>query len=240
MAYLLKKTFLFFLLALTCINSVFASSISVYPMSSDLTIQDRYNNFQIQNTGGDTAYVQATIYHVENPGMPNQRFVPLVDNPYQVGLIVTPNKMVIPAGEMRVAQALYIGPPVSTDSVYEVKFSPVSGELVAVGSSKEISAGVELIIAYGTSVIIRPPLSALKPHVTAVRNGTTLHLSNTGNTTVTIGNCMQCQQKICKKIPELSLQLFPGNTSNFKLSQALPLQCQEEVLKNQFFSFNIA
>ncbi len=233
-----KKITIVLLILASSIASVFGSSILVYPMTMDLTLQNRYQDVQIQNTGNDTAYVAISIYRVNNPGMQSQSFTALNDNPYQVGLIVTPNKMIIPEGQMRIARILYIGSPISSDAIYEVKFTPVSGQLIAVGNNQGINAGVELIIAYGASVIVRP--ANLQPNVIGTRQGTNLILNNTGNTTVLIGNCQQCNGSHCQKVINLNLRLYPNNTGHFALPQALPVQCQEEVLQNQFLPFNIS
>lgn len=227
---LCKKVGLIFSLTVALATSAFASSISVYPMSADLTEQNRYQDVQVQNTGSDTAYVAITIYLINNPGMPNQSVTKLSDNPYQVGLIVTPNKMVIPQGQMRIARILYIGQPLSTDAIYEVKFTPVSGQLLAMGGSNQnVSAGLELIIAYGVGVTVRP--AQLEPQVNATRDGTKLTLTNKGNTTVTIGNCT----------PDKSIfaTLYPGNVKTITLTQDAPQTCQEQVLNNHYSAFKI-
>ncbi len=226
----LKQVGLIFALVSLAASPSFASSISVYPMSADLTGQTRYQDIQVQNTGNDTAYVAITIYLINNPGMPDQSVVKLNDNPYQVGLIVTPNKMVIPQGQMRIARALYIGKSVSQDAVYEVKFTPVSGQLVAIGNSNtDVNAGLELVIAYGVGIIVRP--AHLEPQIAATRDGTSLTLTNTGNTTITIGNCTPDQN--------IAATLYPGNTQKITLTQASAQNCQEQVLNNHFSAFKI-
>lgn len=220
------------------VNIALASSISVYPMAADLTAAMPYQDLQVQNTGDDTAYVELSIYRLNNAGTPTQNFTELNDNPYQVGLIATPNKMVIPAGQMRMARVLYIGKPASSDIVYEVKLTPVSGQLVTIGTDKtNVTAGVQLIIAYGVAIYVRPV--NLNPNINSTRNGTSLTLSNTGNTTVLIGDCKQCVDTSCTAVPTLNAHLYPGNNAHFTLPKDLPVQCQKEVLQNEFSNFTI-
>ena len=205
-----------------------SSSIMVYPLSADLTFNNRFQDVQVQNSGSDIAYVAISIYRVNHPGMPDQSFTMLEDNPYQVGLIVTPSKMIIPAGQFRIARILYIGKPVTSDVAYEVKFTPVAGALVPVGNST-LSAGIELVVAYGVSILVRPV--NLSPHLIATREGKALSLQNTGNTTVTLENCLPDKNLIA--------QLYPGNTFHYTLTTASPQTCVEEVLQEQFSSFKI-
>ncbi len=220
-------------------SAAFASTISVYPLAADITANTRFQDIQILNTGNTTAYVSTQIYRVDHPGTPAQTFTALSDNPYQVGLIVTPNKMVIPAGQMRIIRALYIGKSAASDVVYEVKLSPVSGQLVAIGSNdKDVSAGIQLIISYGVAVFVRP--TTLIPDIEATRNGTALTLKNTGNTTVQIGNCKQCPSlDQCNKVATLAATLYPGNTFHYTLPANLPVLCTREVLQNQYSQFKI-
>lgn len=206
-------------------------------MTADLTTQSPYQDIQVENDGNDTAYVAITVYRVSNPGQPNQNFTPLGDNPYQIGLIVTPNKMVIPAGQMRIVRALYIGAPVQSDAIYEVKFTPVSGQLVAIGNTQQVAVGVNVIIAYGVTLFVRP--ATLHPNINAVRNDKELTLSNIGNTSVLIGNCKQCSADHCNIPTDVTARLFPGNTVHLTLPQNLPVQCQEEILQNQFNKLTI-
>lgn len=237
---LLKKAVFSLLVSLSPLGLAFASSITVYPLITDLTYQNRYQDIQVNNTGTDTAYVELSIFRVNNPGTPKQSIDTLNDNPYQIGLIATPNKMVIPPGQMRISRVLFIGPPPKTDDIYEVKFTPMSGQLIAVGNANtkdSIAAGLQLVIAYGVSVFVRP--AELDPVIQATRNGTNLTLSNTGNTSVLVGDCRQCSGSDCEKAIPLTVLLYPGNSKTFTLPQAAPLQCQKEVLQNDFSSFNI-
>jgi len=215
------------------LSFAYASTITVNPLFASLTFKKRYQDIQVQNAEsgkGDTAYVSISIYRVNHPGMPDQSFTKLDDNPYKIGLIVTPNKMVIPSGQMRIARVLYIGKPVDADVLYEVKFTPVSGNLVAIGQDKtNIAAGVELVIAYGVGILVRPV--DLNPNVTAVRDGKKVTLSNTGNTTVSIGHCTPDKY--------FFVRLYPGNVKHVTLKTDSAQTCKQEILQNQVSKFEI-
>jgi P pilus assembly chaperone PapD len=222
------------------VQEVYASAISVYPLEVDLNLQSRYYDIQVHNVGNDTAYVKIAVERINHPGQPNQTLTELKDNPYQIGLIVTPSKVVIPVGQTRIVRVLYVGQPPVSDVVYHVKITPVTGQLVAMYSgAKQLDAGVQLIIAYGVSVYARP--LHLNPHITAVRYGTALTLSNTGNTSVLITLCKQCASDgtHCEPLPSLLKRLFPGSVAQIILQKEGPLECQEEVLHGQFLPFDI-
>ncbi len=237
MHYFLRLLYCFIL----CVGtpSLYASAIAVSPLSVDLSPEARYQDIQVRNVGTDTAYVRVDVARIQNPGQANQTLIQLNDNPYQIGLIVTPSKVVIPVGQTRIVRVLYVGQPPVSDVVYRVKISPVTGELVALYAGKQqLSAGVQLVIAYGVSVYARP--LKLQPQAVAKRVGTSLTLSNTGNTSVLITLCKQCTASgSCQSLPDLVKRLFPGNVAQLSLQKAGPLQCQEEILHNQFVPFNI-
>lgn len=210
----------------------YASAINVYPLEADLSFKDRYQDIKVINVGTDTAYVEVQIDLVQNPGLPNQKLLPLQDNPYQVGLIVTPNKMVIPVHQMRLARILYIGdPPTNNDVVYKVRIAPVSGQLVPVGNlNKNVAAGVDLIIAYSINVFIRPIAPA--PKLVLLREGTDLTLKNVGNTNFLVGSCKQCAGKNCGKGIVLSKRMYVGETAHYTLPVAQSVMC-EQIFEDQ-------
>jgi P pilus assembly chaperone PapD len=235
------RTFLRAMILFACIllgQNVFASAIAVEPLEVDLNPVNRYQDIQVHNIGSDTAYVQVSVARIDQPGLPTQTLVQLNDNPYQVGLIVTPSKVVIPVGQTRIVRVLYVGEPPTSDIVYHLKIAPVSGQLIALYSgTNKLNAGVQLIVAYGVSVYARP--LKLNPQVVAQRDGKDLTLSNTGNTSVLITLCKQCSGTTCQAVPDLLQRLFPGNIVHLNLPKDAPIQCQEEVLHNQFIPFNV-
>lgn len=221
-----------------------ASSIAVYPLMSDLNYSKRFQDIEVTNTGNDVAYVTVDVARIDHPGEPNQTLVPLRDNPFQIGLIVTPTKMVIPVGQTRMLRALYVGKPSSADVVYRIKVAPVTGQLVALTQGKRnIDAGIQMIIAYGVTIFVRPEV--LQPKIEAIRTGTQLLLTNTGNTSVLVTHCQQCTGGIdkgnnCKVVDTLITRLYPGNQKQFVLPRDLPLNCLEEVYQQKFIPFNIS
>ena len=237
MRYFLQTIIGFLLVAIQ--SALFASAIAVNPLAVDLNVQNRYQDIQVHNVGNSTAYVKIEVERIDHPGQPDQTFTELNDNPYQIGLIVTPSKVVIPVGQTRIMRALYVGSPPTSDVIYRITIAPVSGDLIAMYSGQtKLSAGMQLIIAYGVTIYARPLI--LEPHITAVRKGTALSLTNTGNTSVLIASCKQCNAKnICLPVPSVAKRLYPGNHFEATLPEDAPLQCTEGVLQDQFVPFNV-
>jgi len=211
------------------ILSSYGSAINVYPLDLDVNYQSRFHDVQVYNVGNDKAYVALNIALVKHPGLPDQQEIPLQDNPYQVGLIVTPNKMVIPPGQMRMARMLYIGQPPEEDLVYKVRIAPATGQYVVISNNNGVNAGVNVIIAYSVNVFVRP----LKPLVkmSLVRQGQDLRFENQGNTNVLIGYCQQCptqDPKHCTSF-DVSKRIYARETYHYQLPSALPVTC------NQYF-----
>lgn len=219
------QVFTALVLSIICV-AIYASAINVYPLEADLSMTHRFEDVKVFNTGNDTAYVEISINRVKNPGLPSQSLIPLQDNPFQVGLIVTPNKMVIPVHQMRIARILYIGDPAKdNDVVYKVRIAPVSGQLIAIGNlDSKVAAGVDLIIAYSINVFVRPIKPILK--LVLERKQNQLTIENTGNTNLLLGNCKQCTGSNCQQFT-MSKRIYVGATVHYTLPVAMPVICEQ-------------
>ena len=203
------------------------SAINVYPLELNLNYQDRFHDVEVYNIGKDKAYVNLDISLIEHPGLPEQKELPLEDNPYQVGLIVTPNKMVIPPGQMRIARMLFIGEPPKQDLMYKVRIAPATGQYMAVSDRKGVVAGVNVIIAYSVNVYMRPLKPVVKVTITRIDHD--LIFNNQGNTNVLIGNCQQCPDKNpenCKNFG-LSKRIYAGAVYHYQVPELLPVTCEQ-------------
>ena len=220
-------------------NLGLASSITVNPLTVVFeTLEERYKDVKIFNTGEDVAYVNIELSKVVNPGTDDKQFIQMKADPIAFGLVVTPNKLIIPKGQSRIVRLMRLLKDNPVDGVYQIKIVPVTGDLQAVKDGQDnVIAGVKVVVGYNVSVRILP----LHPSVdlTFNRQGTTVTIKNDGNTSVLLSDGSQCHQeqgaeKVCQELPvkrvyaESSWQLKLPTDSGFSYQKTY-LNTQEKV-----------
>ena len=140
----------------------------------------------VSNTGDEILYVKVEIFEIVNPGMQNEQRV-LQKTPENMNIVVTPNKMAIPAGSKKMLRFMNLKPAEKKDRIYRVHIAPVAGEFIAEQS------GVKVLFAYDVLVIARPiqPIA----HLTINRVGKRVTIHNSGNTNILLYSGKQCQQE---------------------------------------------
>lgn len=156
---------------------------------------------EASNTGKDRIYVVAEPSEIVDPGQPGERRQTSPD-PTVIGLLVTPQKMILEPGERKLLRIAAVAPRGARDRIYRVTVKPVIGELSAPGSALKVLVGYDML------VIVRP--SAPSGVVVAQRNGTTVAFTNTGSTNVEMYEGRQCDAagKDCRTL--LPKRLYAG------------------------------
>ncbi len=219
----------------------FSSQINVTPLSIDFTPQgDKFSDISVMNVSQDMAYVQVDISRIDNPGMPNQKVIALTNDPQSFGLVASPTKLAIPPQQLRRVRLLPLIHNNTQDVFYQVKITPVSGELESILSpQKAIQAGVQIIVGYETKVFIRPPQAQAVISINRIGNEVTI--KNTGNSNVLLYAGQQCDaaHKACTPLPNPAHRLFAGNTWQFTLINPAPVEFTEKFLdKTQILKSN--
>ena len=236
---MLKQSLTFVLLLLLGTSLAHASSINVQPMLASMTPDQHYIDLYVKNVGSDRAYATVKVYRVFNPGMANQKVTLLKDNPYGIGLIASPSKLIIPPGQIRHVRLLYVkSKPIKQDQVFYIVTSPAEGELVQVAESNDgkkvtkqvAKSGLQVVLAYKTKLFVRPDNA--KPNIVSHREGKQLIIENKGNTNVYLGKFKQCEGKHCTALPSLVRRMYAGNTWKITLPKAIPVTFIQ-VWKNQ-------
>jgi len=170
----------------------------------------RSEDIEIYNQGNETVYVRVEPSIIENPGLENETRKTYRD-PRQAGLLVTPQRMVIPAGTRKILRLVRLdnlNPSsnnstekeqaqkelVQKDKVYRVLVKPEVGDV-----SAEQTA-VKVIVAYEVLVLSQP----VDPKINLQHEfeGQTLKLSNTGNTNLLLQKGFQCPPGQSQDDPE--------------------------------------
>jgi P pilus assembly chaperone PapD len=166
------------------------------------------DDIEISNSGNDILYVGVEPSEIVNPGRPDERRV-ADPNPRQLGLLVSPNRLVLGPGERKVVRLSLLDRPNDRDRIYRVTVKPVIGEIVATQSA------LKVVVGYDVLVIARPQNA--RPLLKVARNGSTVEFRNVGNTNALLFNGQQCNEQgtDCAELP--SKRIYAGNAWQFEL-----------------------
>ncbi len=178
------------------------------------------------NTGKTTVYVTATARLITHPGTKREKAVH-IPNPAKMGLLVTPNKLVIPANQRREVRFMLTKKPGAEDRIYRVTIAPVAGSLIPTSiQTKKDKIGIHILVAYDVLAMVRAAVG--KPELKESRVGKKLIVTNTGNTNVLVSGGKQCFEKKCVSIKPR--RLYAGNTWTLKLKYNTPVVLNTDYL----------
>lgn len=182
---------------------------------------------EIYNTGDQPMYVEIQPTQVLSPGT-DQEDRSLIQDPRQAGLLVTPNKIIVPAGGAKVMRLVKLGGG-GEERVYLIAAKPVSNGVEADESGLKIMVGYEIL------AIVYPHNA--QPELAVTREGKTLLVRNTGNTNVLLREGYQCDipgqaLEDCETLP--GKRMYPGNEWSLELPLDLPVTYYQSVGTRNF------
>jgi P pilus assembly chaperone PapD len=170
------------------------------PASAQLAIDRLWVDFEpgapnrsdlvIRNESADRYYITVSPVEVTSPGAADEQRVEKSD-PEQLGLLVSPNRLVVDPGGMRAIRVVSLNEQVATDRVYRIRVTPQVGEIQADAPGADARGmTVKLLTAYDVLVTVRPP----KPNagVSATRAGNEVTIRNAGNTNTLLFDGVAC------------------------------------------------
>jgi P pilus assembly chaperone PapD len=166
------------------------------------------DDIEITNSADEILYVSIEPAEILNPGRPEERRV-ANPNPRELGLLISPNRLVLAPGERKVVRVSLLERPADRDRIYRVTIKPVIGEIVARQSA------LKLVVGYDVLVIARPENA--RPLLEVSRRGNAVEFRNVGNTNALLFNGRQCDEEEtdCAELP--SKRVYAGNTWQFQL-----------------------
>lgn len=208
----------------------FVFALPASPVSANMVLSEAILHFEpnkplrkdieVENVGGETLYIQVTPTIVNNPGTDKEERIEFKD-PREAGLLVSPNKIVVPPNSRKLVRFVVLKQPIDTDAVYRVTFKPITNQL----ESEKDQIGVKIVIAYQVLVLVQPINP--KPDLIARREGNTLHFKNEGNTNVLLREGKQCP-KDSKNEEDCEIlrgnRLYAGNEWSVELPSNLPVE----------------
>ncbi|MGN6690202.1 MAG: hypothetical protein ACTHJU_04605 [Sphingopyxis sp.] len=136
----------------------------------------------VRNESKDKYYVTVSTSEIVNPGTAEEVRKP-GSNPEELGLLVTPGRMILEPGQMRAIRIVSLNEGLAKDRVYRVNVTPQIGE-VSASSTATDSRGlaIKLLAAFDVLVTVRPEKKDAT--LAARRDGNFLDLTSVGNSNV--------------------------------------------------------
>ena len=170
----------------------------IVDLASDKPPRD---DIEIWNDTSETMYVSAEPFLIVAPGTPDEQRL-AATRPQESGLLVSPQKLVLAAGERRAVRIALLNDRPTTDRVYRVAIRPVAGALNSSANA------LKVLVGYDALVIVRPENAM--PRIEAERGGKALLLRNDGNSAIELFDGRQCDAggEICQSLP--AKRLYAG------------------------------
>lgn len=176
----------------------------------------------IRNDSEDRYFVDVTVAEILNPGT-EQEERSVVADPEALGLLVTPNRMVLEPGALRSIRLVSLNENLPKDRIYRVLVRPQVGAIEREGPPVEGGSAIvmKLMAAYDVLVVARP--QGAHAEIQAQRTASRIELSNSGNSNVLLLSGFVCpretapddRQATCTSVP--NVRLYAGNTTGYDI-----------------------
>ena len=159
------------------------------------------DDIEVWNNGRERLYVVVEPHEVIAPDQPDEHRVSDPD-PAKLGLLVTPQRLILEPGERRLVRIAAIAARGDRDRIYRVTIKPVVGDVSAAQTALKVMVGYDALVIY------RPAVP--QGTVTATRSGKTITFVNDGNSNVEMYQGRQCDAagKDCHDLP--ARRLYAG------------------------------
>lgn len=207
------RAFLLFLLVVTLSGPASASMLIDRSILTFEAGSPSRQDVTVTNPTEDTMFLEVEVLQVTDPGTDDERRE-VVRDPASIGLIAAPRRLAIPAGGRRLVRLVNLDGHGDTERVYRVNITPIQPPAEA-GEERQI--GLRIVVAYQLLIFVAPETA--RSGLEARREGNQLHLHNTGNVNVLLGDGRQCRGGLegsdCESVT--GRRLYPGNQTVLEL-----------------------
>lgn len=196
---------------------------------AQLTVDKLWMDFEANSAGREDVllrnesdrryYISVEPAEIVNPGRENEERVEY-QNPQDLGLLISPNRLVLEPGQFRALRIVSINEPLSKDRVYRIRVTPKIGAIeVDNAEGDERDANLVILMAYDLLVVVRP--EDAETNIESERVDQTIVLRNTGNTNTLLIDGKACpkdgDERECVSLPDT--RLHAGASVAFDLPQ---------------------
>ncbi len=180
----------------------------------------------VQNPDAEPMYLEVEVMQVADPGTPDEQLIK-VRGARDAGLLVSPNKLVVPAGGRKLLRFVNLAGRGDEERIYRVNVTPKLGEI------KARTSAIKVLVAYQVLVIVAA--EGRREELAAKRVDGELELSNLGNTNALLYRGVQCPdpsqldsaagsaaRENCATVQ--GTRLYPGNHWRPKLRYDTPVE----------------
>lgn len=173
-----------------------------------------FQDIEVHNDGEERLFIAVIPARINDPGLPSEARNHEPD-PSALGLLVSPQRLVLEPNQRRIVRVAAIGERGATDKVYRVAMKPVVGQLSAGATA------LKVIVGYDVLVLVRP--NTITGAVTASRKGRRITFYNGSNTAQEIYDGRQCVPKQpCVTLP--AKRVYAGANWTFDLAEETPVE----------------
>lgn len=206
---------------LLAMPSAAQAQISVSRLIIDIGPDSEREDIVVGNIGEEVAYVEIEISEYLNPGTPEEVTV-VRDSPRDLGILASPNRMILQPGEKAILRLAVIERPDDFDRVFKITVTPVVGEI------ESSENAIKFVYAYGLVIILRP--DDPQPDVTVSRDGRMFTAVNNGNTMVQFGFGVQCDVAGANCVDIANKRVYPNSTWEYELAYDTPVTFKVKTL----------
>lgn len=219
----ISNTLMFVMLC--CLLAIPVSNVSANMVISEAILhfepgKPLRKDIEVENAGDETMYVQVEPMIVRSPGTEDEERE-IFKDPRAAGLLVTPNKIVIPPKGRKLVRFVVLKQPTDSDAVYRVTFRPISNGV----EGEDDQIGVKVVIAYQVLVLVQP--AKPEPNLVVKRDGNKLKFKNQGNTNILLREGKQCPSDTAKEDECETLRgnrIYAGNEWSVDLPSKRPVE----------------
>ncbi|MEH6743093.1 hypothetical protein [Hyphomonas sp.] len=141
-------------------------------------------------------------------------------NPQDLGLLISPNRLVLEPGQFRALRIVSINDQLSVDRVYRIRVTPKIGAIeVDNAEGDDRDANLVVLMAYDLLVIVRP--DGATTQIVPERTQEQITLRNIGNTNILLIDGEACPEgelpRDCVTLPDT--RLYAGAAITFDLPE---------------------
>lgn len=182
----------------------------------------------IRNDSKDRYYITVETAEIFAPGTATEERREIAD-PEQLGLLVTPNRMVLEPGASRSIRVVSLNQNLTQDRIYRVLIRPQVGEIQSTEAQDDVrDIAIKILSAYEALVVARPPNAT--PNVGVERLADRLVFSNTGNSNVLFLDAFVCPASVTGLSANDSCRPFPATRLYAGGTIEVPINSSDEVM----------
>ena len=194
------------------VNNISKANISISLTILDFLPKDsRQKNIELGNNKKDMSYIKSEVSEILNPGMPNQKRIPITRK-NRGKLIISPLQLTMKPNERKIIRFISTEKNLKKDSVFRTTIVPLIKP-----KKDQQGIGINVLIGYEVLTIIRPKNMIFDLNITRNIKRNTITYKNNGNTNILLNKVVQCDEYGIDCQTLAHKRLYAGNTYTVSL-----------------------